>query len=108
MRALAQHPPVGLIAKLMQVAKSYVRQVIHDFNTYGFETLDPNGHCWRFRLGWWVSAMIDIGLSGTMSMEVVVSLRPRRCDVVPVETVLWRAPLEFEQSYYRRPVPPLR
>ncbi|WP_342217254.1 helix-turn-helix domain-containing protein [Nocardia abscessus] len=54
MRALAQHPPVGLIAKLMQVAKSYVRQVIHDFNTYGFETLDPK----------WTLLAISVGVVG--------------------------------------------
>ncbi|MFD8248458.1 transposase [Nocardia sp. NPDC059691] len=39
--ASAQHQPVGLIAKLMQVSDSYVRQVIHDFNGHGFEVLDP-------------------------------------------------------------------
>lgn len=39
--ASAQHQPVGLIAKLMQVSESYVRQVIHDFNAHGFEALDP-------------------------------------------------------------------
>ncbi|MFF0496368.1 helix-turn-helix domain-containing protein [Nocardia aobensis] len=39
--ASAQHQPVGLIAKLMQVLESYVRQVIHDFNAHGFEALDP-------------------------------------------------------------------
>lgn len=39
--ASAQHKPVGLIAKLMEVSKSYVRQVIHDFNAHGFEALDP-------------------------------------------------------------------
>ncbi|MEU4317586.1 helix-turn-helix domain-containing protein [Nocardia fluminea] len=41
--ASAQHQPFGLIAKLMQVSESYVRQVIHDFNAHGFEALDPNG-----------------------------------------------------------------
>ncbi|MFD6451366.1 helix-turn-helix domain-containing protein [Nocardia sp. NPDC060220] len=39
--ASAQHQPVGLIAKLMQVSELYVRQVIHDFNAHGFESLDP-------------------------------------------------------------------
>lgn len=39
--ASAQRQPVGLIAKLMQVSESYVRQVIHDFNEKGFEALDP-------------------------------------------------------------------
>lgn len=39
--ASAQHQPVGLIAELMQVSESYVRQVIHDFNAHGFEALDP-------------------------------------------------------------------
>ncbi|WP_330257223.1 helix-turn-helix domain containing protein [Nocardia sp. NBC_00565] len=39
--ASAQHQPVGLIAKLMQVSESYVRQVIHDFNEKGFDALDP-------------------------------------------------------------------
>ncbi len=39
--ASAQHQPVPLIAKLMQVSESYVRQVIHDFNEKGFEALDP-------------------------------------------------------------------
>jgi len=39
--ASAQRQPVGLIAKLMQVSESYVRQVIHDFNAEGFAALDP-------------------------------------------------------------------
>ncbi|MGF0320577.1 helix-turn-helix domain-containing protein [Nocardia fluminea] len=39
--ASAQHQPVGLIAKLMQVSEPCARQVIHDFNTHGFEALDP-------------------------------------------------------------------
>jgi len=39
--ASAQRQPVGLIAKLMQVSESYVRQVIHDFNERGFDALDP-------------------------------------------------------------------
>ncbi|MEU4712014.1 helix-turn-helix domain-containing protein [Nocardia salmonicida] len=39
--ASAQHQPVGLIAKPMQVSESYVRQVIRDFNAHGFEALDP-------------------------------------------------------------------
>ncbi|MGY2030273.1 helix-turn-helix domain-containing protein [Nocardia gipuzkoensis] len=39
--ASAQHQAVGLIAKLMQVSESYVRQVIHDFDAHGFEALDP-------------------------------------------------------------------
>ncbi|WP_433600213.1 helix-turn-helix domain-containing protein [Nocardia sp. CA-135953] len=39
--ASAQHQPVGLIAKLMQVSEPYVRQVIHDFNEKGFDALDP-------------------------------------------------------------------
>lgn len=41
--ASAQHQPVGLIAKLMQVSEGYMRQVIHDFNAHGFGALDPNG-----------------------------------------------------------------
>ncbi|MCC3317865.1 MULTISPECIES: IS630 family transposase [Nocardia] len=39
--ASAQHQSVPLIAKLMQVSESYVRQVIHDFNEKGFDALDP-------------------------------------------------------------------
>ncbi|RDI58937.1 helix-turn-helix domain-containing protein [Nocardia pseudobrasiliensis] len=39
--ASAQHQPVPMIAKLMQVSESYVRQVIHDFNEKGFDALDP-------------------------------------------------------------------
>lgn len=39
--ASGQHQPVSLIAKLMQVSESYVRQVIHDFNEKGMDALDP-------------------------------------------------------------------
>ncbi|MGY2023934.1 helix-turn-helix domain-containing protein [Nocardia gipuzkoensis] len=39
--ASAQHQPVPMIAKLVQVSESYVRQVIHDFNEKGFDALDP-------------------------------------------------------------------
>lgn len=39
--ASAQHQPVPLIARLMQVSEGYVRRVIHDFNAHGFGALDP-------------------------------------------------------------------
>jgi hypothetical protein len=39
--ASAQHQPVGLIAKLMQVSEAYVRQMIHDFNEKGFRRTGP-------------------------------------------------------------------
>ncbi len=39
--ASAQRQPVPMIAELMQVSESYVRQVIHDFDEKGFEALDP-------------------------------------------------------------------
>ena len=39
--ASVQHQPVGLIAKLMPVSESYVRQVIHDSNAHGSEALEP-------------------------------------------------------------------
>ncbi|MGV9823357.1 hypothetical protein [Nocardia xishanensis] len=38
--ASAQHQPVPLIAKLMQVSESYVHQ-LYNFNTKRFEALDP-------------------------------------------------------------------
>ncbi|WP_433632355.1 helix-turn-helix domain-containing protein [Nocardia sp. CA-120079] len=41
--ASAQHQPVPLITKLMQVSESYVRQVIHDFDEKRIDALDPNG-----------------------------------------------------------------
>ncbi|MFF0493939.1 IS630 family transposase [Nocardia sp. NPDC004068] len=39
--ASAQRQPVPMIARLMQVSESYVRQVIHDFNEKGMDALDP-------------------------------------------------------------------
>ncbi|WKG07604.1 helix-turn-helix domain-containing protein [Nocardia sp. PE-7] len=39
--ASAQLQSVGLIAELIQVSESSVRQVIYDFSTFGFEVLDP-------------------------------------------------------------------
>ncbi|MGW0052592.1 helix-turn-helix domain-containing protein [Nocardia nova] len=44
--ASAQHRPVGLIARLTRLSKSYVRQVIYDFNAHGLGALDPK---WRGR-----------------------------------------------------------
>jgi transposase len=37
----AQHQSVKDITSLMQVSEDYVRGVIHYFNEYGFEALNP-------------------------------------------------------------------
>jgi len=85
--ASAQGQPVPLICRLMQTFEGYVRQVIHDFNEKGFAAVAPKWTPLANSVGAVVVRHDRHRVSAVVLMEVVVSLRPRRCDVVPVETV---------------------